>query len=238
MKPNFTKGRHNDCRACWGIVSVRTHNEREVFTRMKGNTCLIIMALAFFLNACSTHSKNPEDAPIQDPVTRKQSKKELREENQRLHARNERIISNAKKIVAKIKTLTAENDALRAQNDLLRVKVDTLEAELVAVQVTSGAEKTENTSLSRAGPSIKVLASNGDINTARATAQRLNSHGYSVRRTDLTEEQYSGTTVFFAEGFESHGKEIASELGGEEIDVRELSWPSAFDIIIVTDRMR
>jgi len=85
---------------------------------------------------------------------------------------------------------------------------------------------------------IKVMASNGDLNTARATAQKLSACGYSGARMDLVAKKYDGTRVYFADGFQDQAREIAAQLGGETVIVGPLTWKSIFHIIVVTDTVR
>lgn len=82
---------------------------------------------------------------------------------------------------------------------------------------------------------IKVLASNGDWDTALATARTLSARGYPAYRVDLVEKKFAGTRVYFSEGFEEAARRIAAELGGEEVDVKPLTWRSIYQIIVVTD---
>jgi len=92
----------------------------------------------------------------------------------------------------------------------------------------------------QAGPRarIKVLAGNGDMETARATADRLRQGGCPAPRVDLPEKPCRGTTVYFAPGYQARAEDIAARLEGEDtVPVQPLNWPSIFHIIVVTDTL-
>ena len=102
-------------------------------------------------------------------------------------------------------------------------------------KVQQQAREQKASSAQRTKPKIKVLAGDRNILTAQSLAKQLEAMGYPVSRTDLAPEKvYRGTKVYVIEGFKKEGKGIASQLG-ENAAVRSLSWPSVFDIIIVTD---
>ncbi len=83
--------------------------------------------------------------------------------------------------------------------------------------------------------SIKVLASDGQWETAQASARRLSAGGYPSTRLDVAEKRFDGTRVYFADGFEDHAQAIADALGREAVSVRPLTWRSIFHVIVVTD---
>ena len=81
-----------------------------------------------------------------------------------------------------------------------------------------------------------MLSGDGDINSAEAMANELENLGYKIYYKDMApRSNFSQNTVFFAPEFENEGKRLADSLGGQAV-LKPLSWPSMFDIIIVTGK--
>ncbi len=83
---------------------------------------------------------------------------------------------------------------------------------------------------------IKVLSGDGDINSAEAMANKLENLGYKIDYKDMApRSNFSQNTVFFAPCFQNEAKRLADSLGGQAV-LKPLSWPSRFDIIVVTGK--
>lgn len=81
---------------------------------------------------------------------------------------------------------------------------------------------------------IKVLAGDGDIASARSLAKRLSKRGYRVTRVDQApRSDFKVNTIFFGTKYKTAAAALAKQLGKGAI-AKPLSWPSIFNIIIVT----
>lgn len=82
---------------------------------------------------------------------------------------------------------------------------------------------------------IKVLAGNGNLQSAEKVAARLKTLGYGVDRVDnALRSDFSSTTIFFAKTFEANARNLALQLNLEPSAVKPLSFASAFDLVVVT----
>ncbi|MBU4471731.1 MAG: TolC family protein [Desulfobacteraceae bacterium] len=82
---------------------------------------------------------------------------------------------------------------------------------------------------------IKVLSGNADLKSAEKAANYLKTLGYAVDRVDFAlRSDFSSTTIFFAKSFGKSAETLASDLNLEKSAVKPLSWPSTFDLIVVT----
>jgi len=83
---------------------------------------------------------------------------------------------------------------------------------------------------------IKVLSGDGDLNSAEKFAKKLRNMGYTIKLIDKSpRSNFSQNTVFFAPKFQNEAEQLASRLGGTTI-FKPLSWPSIFDLIVVTGK--
>jgi hypothetical protein len=81
---------------------------------------------------------------------------------------------------------------------------------------------------------IKVLAGSGGLSAARKMSQTLKDLGYKVERLDrASTTHFRNDTVYHAKDSEKEAKELAGRLGKETV-VKPLTWPSVFDIIVLT----
>ncbi|MFQ5691715.1 MAG: LytR C-terminal domain-containing protein, partial [Nitrospinota bacterium] len=83
---------------------------------------------------------------------------------------------------------------------------------------------------------IKVLDGTGDISNARRVKRLLESNGFDVKRTGLTDKgTWRRTVLFYKPGFGPQAVRVAKVLPGKP-KTRPLTWKSAFDIILVVGR--
>jgi hypothetical protein len=67
-------------------------------------------------------------------------------------------------------------------------------------------------------------------------AKKLRSMGYSIRAVDLApQSSFSRDTVYFTSRSHQQAKRLLSRLGSNVI-LKPLTWPSVFDLIIVTGK--
>jgi septal ring factor EnvC (AmiA/AmiB activator) len=92
----------------------------------------------------------------------------------------------------------------------------------------------KETGLKRQPLTIKVLAGDGQKDSAAAMAKKLRGMGYRVARIDQApRSDFKVHTVYCKPGRQKAAADLARKLGRGAV-VRPLSWPSAFDIIVVT----
>jgi predicted RNase H-like nuclease (RuvC/YqgF family) len=83
---------------------------------------------------------------------------------------------------------------------------------------------------------IKVLSGNGNLNSARRMAKRLRKMGYEIKFIDRAPQStFVRNTVFFAPEVQDEAERLVSSLGGDSI-TKPLTWPSIFDLIVVSGR--
>lgn len=84
---------------------------------------------------------------------------------------------------------------------------------------------------------IKVLSGTGDLNSAKEMAKELEKTGYKIKFVDYApRSNFINNTIYFAEDFKSQAEKLASSIGSENAVIKPLSWPSEFDLIVVTGR--
>ena len=83
---------------------------------------------------------------------------------------------------------------------------------------------------------IKVLSGDGNINSAKEMAKRLGNMGYKIKLFHYApRSDFSQNTVYSTPKFRKEAKRLVDRLGGSTI-FKDLSWPSAFDLIVVTGK--
>jgi hypothetical protein len=83
---------------------------------------------------------------------------------------------------------------------------------------------------------IKVLAGDGNIISARSLSKRLGKMGYRVKLIDKApRSDFDTTIVYYGTDHRAAAETMAKRLGGGTA-TRPLTWSSAFDVIIVTGR--
>jgi len=86
------------------------------------------------------------------------------------------------------------------------------------------------------GLKIKVLSGNGDINSAQKMASRLKKMGYKIKLVDhAPTPNFTSDTVFYALRSQGEGEALVGSLGGDTV-LKFISWPSAYDLMVVTGK--
>jgi hypothetical protein len=205
---------------------------------MKTHVSHALLLAVLLLGACDTYSKHVVGLSPDEMEKEKANKDDLWEENQKLKAKNEKILSTDKAVLSKSKQLLTEYKTLQGEQARLQERVQSLESQIADTNEHAWDPERKGALPEKGRVKIKVLASNGDLDTARATARKLQALGYPASRTDLVQKKYDGTKVYCSQGFEPQARDIASGLGKDTVKVQPLTWPSVFDIIVVTDTMR
>ena len=159
-----------------------------------------------------------------------------------LNAENQRIIREHENKMARLKTLNQllnkEIEALREENrgimseDLL---VKRKQSQFQGRKEFATREQEE----SRADVGslkIKVLSGDGNLASAREMAKRLGGMGYKIKAIDLApQSSFLRDTVYFTSKSRQQAIRLLSHLGSNAI-LKPLTWPSVFDLIIVTGK--
>ena len=83
---------------------------------------------------------------------------------------------------------------------------------------------------------IKVLAGDGNIASARGLSKQMGKMGYRVKLVDQApRSDFEVTTVYYGTDHRAAAETLAKRLGGGAT-ARPLTWSSSFDIIVVTGR--
>lgn len=124
-------------------------------------------------------------------------------------------------------TATAETESLKKQIDELRAQRDAIRSEKASIEGRLAGLRTVR---------IKVLTGDGDPASAARMAETVGGMGYRIEKVDLAPSAgFSRHTVFYAPDSRKDAENITSRLGGGAV-ARPLSWPSVFNIIVVTGK--
>jgi len=170
-----------------------------------------------------------------DNSQRKNQISALQEKNQRIKAEN-RIKTRLMKdqtgsLDEQIVTLKAENQWLNDENQVLLQKVASRQEE-------DGASASRPYDLEKClqGVKIKVLSGDGDLGSANEMAKRLREKGCAIELIHhASRSNFLQNTVYSTPECREKAKRIVSFLGGSTI-YKQLTWPSVFDIIVVTGK--
>ena len=82
---------------------------------------------------------------------------------------------------------------------------------------------------------IKVYSGDGNLASAEKTAADLRNVGYSIGVVDhALRSDFIQTTVFYTREHEKNAAALASAVDSGKVSIQPLSWPSDFDLVIVT----
>ena len=82
--------------------------------------------------------------------------------------------------------------------------------------------------------SIKILSGTGDLDIAKAMANRLKYMGYDIAAVDFApRSNFTQNTIYFNDNAKTQAEELASDLAGTRTNLKALSWESQYDIILV-----
>jgi FtsZ-binding cell division protein ZapB len=161
-----------------------------------------------------------------------------------LSAENERIVRENENRMDRLKTLNQllnkeieelkdENRTVASQNRLLKQKLSDLQGRREPIAHEQKQLKADIRSLK-----IKVLSGDGDLRSAQVMAEKLRKMGYETKAIALApQSRFSRDTVFSTSKSLQEAKQLVSRLGGNAV-LKPLTWPSVFDLIIVTGKSR
>ncbi len=211
------------------------------------------MVIGAFLHGCATLEYL--DGSSQEDVKKfKMSKSEMYDELQKLQAENETLRQQMASAEELNRQLREENEKKLAhvseQNRSLNQEIDRLKQDQQSISQQNEALKNKpagvpaQTETATAAPAtvskgakglkIKVLYGNADPQSAAKMAQRLKNMGHDIQVVDQApRSNFNITTIYFAPNSKYEAKRLISDLG-DEILLKPLSWPSKFDLIVVT----
>jgi regulator of replication initiation timing len=158
----------------------------------------------------------------------------LRMENQSLKeeydGKLEQLKVTNENLTAQIRHLIEEKQRLSSENQEMMARLDRLEQKTGKGKPPAKSAVTEE----NRDIKIKVLSGNGDIGSAKKMARRLEEMGYQVSQVDFaTRSNFEKDTVFFSKSAEEEAKRLVSSLGSNTT-MREITWSSSYEIIVVT----
>ena len=159
----------------------------------------------------------------------------LREENQRIRDENEKEMAGMKDeneaLNEQINMLKEESQRASDENQVLAKKLTDLQPKYKTHSPESDELKRDIGKLK-----IKVLSGDGNLHSAKDMAKRLMNMGYKIGAILYApRSDFSQDTVYFAPEFQEGAKRLLPSLGSNAIS-KPLTWPSVFDLIIVTGK--
>jgi hypothetical protein len=159
-----------------------------------------------------------------------------------LNAENQRIVREHENKMARLKTLNQllnkeievlreENRGTVSENLLPKKKLSELQG-----RKELPTHEQEESQADVGSLKIKVLSGDGNLGSAQEMAKRLGRMGYEIKAIDLApQSSFLRDTVYFTSRSHQWAKRLLSRLGSNAI-LKPLTWPSVFDLIIVTGK--
>jgi len=167
------------------------------------------------------------DLQVQVNILRKEEQR-IRDENENKMARmrDENVVLNEQ-----INQLREENQRINDENQVLGKKLAGLQPKYDTVSSESYELEKDVRELK-----IKVLSGDGNLTSAKEMAKKLRNMGYKIRLIHYApRSSFSYNTVYYTPKFQSEATRLGSSLGANTI-LKPLTWPSVFDIIVVTGK--
>ena len=158
-----------------------------------------------------------------------------KEENQRIRDENEnkmaRMRDKNELLNEQIGKLKEENQRISNENQVLAKKVTKPQLKHVTLSSKSHELEKDIRQLK-----IKVLSGNGNIDSAKRMAKKLRNMGYEIELIHYApRSNFSRNVVYFASKFQDDAKRLVPTLGSKARS-KPLTWPSIFDLIVVTGK--
>ena len=193
---------------------------------LKSSSIIILLHILFLFHGCSSfeysygNSKNGRKIEM--------TKDEMLDEIEKLKIENQRLRTRLR---TQINIHNQENQRIKNENKIL-------ETNLAALQNKYDTASSESNELKRDRPKVKmkVLSGDGDLNSAREMSKKLRNMGYETGiihhalRSDFTHN-----IVYYKPQYEDIAKRLVLDLWGNTF-YKPLTWPSAFDIMVVTGK--
>ncbi len=219
---------------------------------------ILILSMGFVFHGC-TAFKFLDGSSGEEIETFKMNKREMSVELNNLKSENEKLqrqiditneqnqrfkVESGQKYAQAIEqnhTLSQENNKLKEDNRRITEENENLKkkpAETQAKAKTSAPAPSHKAAKGTGGLKIKILSGDGNFNSAKEMAKKLRKSGYTIQLVDQAHRSdFKKTTIYFAPKFKYEAKRLASKLDGNPA-LQSLSWPSKFNLIIVTGAMQ
>jgi len=174
--------------------------------------------------------ENENEQLQKQSLSAKETNQQLRDENQKKLAH---VSERNRSLNQEVDRLKNDNQRITQENEALKQKFSN-----IPTRPKTAASKNPKVDKNISRLKIKVLFGDGELNSARKMAQRLRSMGYPVQLVDQApRSNFDTTTIYFAPKSKYEAKRLRAKLGGQLI-LKPLSWPSNFDLILVTGSLK
>ncbi len=214
---------------------------------------VLILSMSFVFHGC-TAFEFLDGSSREEIETFKMNKREMYAELDKLKSENEKLqrqidntneqnqrfrVESGEKYAQAIernRTLAQENNKLKEDNQRITEENENFKKKSADTQVKAktSAPASQKAAKGIGSLKIKVLSGDGNFNSAKEMAKKLRKSGYTIQLVDQAHRSdFKKTTIYFAPKFKYEAKRLMSKLGGNPA-LKSLSWPSKFNLIIVT----
>jgi seryl-tRNA synthetase len=218
---------------------------------------ILILHLGFVFQGCAP-LEYVDGSPKEETERFKMAKVEMWDEMERLKTENVDLQSQINALSEENQRIRDENEkemaGMRDENEALNEQINRLKEEsqraseenqvlankLTDLQEESKTTSSESDELKRdiGKLKIKVLSGDGNLHSAKDMAKSLMKMGYKIGAILYAPRaDFSQNTVYFAPEFQEDAKQLLPGLGSNAIS-KPLTWPSIFDLIVVTGKTR
>ena len=214
---------------------------------------ILILSIGFIFHGC-TAFEFLNGSSGEEIETHKMNKREMYAELNNLKSENEELqrqiditkeqdqrfrVESEKKyaqVIEQNRTLSQENTKLKEDNQRIIEENENLKKKPADTQVKAkpAVPSSHKAVKGVEGLKIKILSGDGNFNSAKKLAKKLRESGYIIQLVDQSDRSdFKKNTIYFAPKFKYEAKRLASNLGGNPV-LKSLSWPSKFNLIVVT----
>jgi seryl-tRNA synthetase len=159
----------------------------------------------------------------------------LKKENQRRKGETE---NKTAMMNDQIEPLNEQLNKLKKENQRLTAENRVLSEKSTSLQSKDGTPLSKSYELKKDKPKLKmkVLSGDGDLTSAKEMAKKLRNMGYEIECIHpASRSDFTHTIVYYKPECQDEAKRLVLGLGGNTI-LKPLTWPSAFDIMVVTGK--
>ncbi|MFC1516188.1 hypothetical protein ACFL7E_05455 [Thermodesulfobacteriota bacterium] len=199
------------------------------------NAFIFVLSVCFALSACSTLQRL-EGTSDEEMKIFKMNKKEIYSDLKKSEVENERLQKQVDIATEQNRSLNTTVDRLKEENQRITRGNETLKKQLAESKTNVPPPAAPEPKIERniKKLKIKVLSGNGDLGPAKRVAKKLRGMGYSILMIDLApRSDFDNATIYFAPNVEDEAGHLMFNMGGNPV-LKPLSWPTTFDLIVVT----
>lgn len=201
----------------------------------RAGAAILVLSVCIALSGCST-IQHLDGTSEEDMKLFNMNKREIYSELKKSEVENERLQKQIDINTDQNRSLNLEVDRLRGENQRIGMENETLKKQLAEFQTTVAPPVVSEQKIKKniGGLKIKVLSGNGNLDSAKSLAEKLRGMGYGVQMIDRApRSDFDSTTIYFAPNREDEAGHLMFNMGGNPI-LKPLSWPTTFDLIVVT----